>query len=336
MSSAIRPRTSILDIFAVELVHMIKEAIPASDLRTHVCFYKAFPLVTPFIYGTQQRQAAFWESACLLSGLGLVEGETDPGEVDWKRVGFECVEKDGFCEHPGCGGALLDFNAEQTAKLGWSSDVSWKTLEIVRSNMGDEGEETASEEELSCIQDVECCRLFKYLRFERNSWGGAWYNAIAGHAVKDDAWLFYPARSKQTPRQQRLTRDHSLATRSFASFPVFSFIQVVFLPAPVSVANKWGVTVWDVQLEMKRGLDEDMTKKLTVFDLTDSLDITRAEEVERAFPPGTSLSAMLKSLRTRRGIQETFPLDGLEYDWYDEGYGPTFVVKINPRQVETA
>ena len=45
----------------------------------------------------------------MLAGLGCLPGE-EPDEVDWKDVAFDCIERDGFCENPECGRALLEWN----------------------------------------------------------------------------------------------------------------------------------------------------------------------------------------------------------------------------------
>lgn len=36
----------------------------------------------------------------------------NPKTVDWKRVALDCIEKDGFCEHPECGNTRLETNGE--------------------------------------------------------------------------------------------------------------------------------------------------------------------------------------------------------------------------------
>lgn len=79
-------RTSILDILPLDLLLMVKDSIPKSDLRTHVCFHDSFPLVRSRLYGTKQRQQAFWQTACMLSGVGMIKEEECPDDVDWREV----------------------------------------------------------------------------------------------------------------------------------------------------------------------------------------------------------------------------------------------------------
>ena len=104
------PNKSILDIFPTELLSIIKSHIPLEDLRTNVCFYRACHLFAA-LFGPETTQLSFWESSCLLSGLGCLPGET-PHSISWKSIAFECIDMDGFCDHPECGGARLNANGE--------------------------------------------------------------------------------------------------------------------------------------------------------------------------------------------------------------------------------
>ena len=118
------PRTSILDLFPVELLTLIKEAIPQGDIQTHVCFYLSLPPVTSSLYGDEEQEEKFWESACVQAGLGLLPGETlNPQDISWKRIAFECIEFDGFCDHVECGSARLDANGESSlfGAVSWYS-----------------------------------------------------------------------------------------------------------------------------------------------------------------------------------------------------------------------
>lgn len=83
---------------------MIKESIPHSDLRTHVCYYHTCKTIAGF-YGDDAEQAAFWRRACLLSGICFSRSDSS-----YKDVAFEVISADGFCAHPDCGGELLEKN----------------------------------------------------------------------------------------------------------------------------------------------------------------------------------------------------------------------------------
>ena len=93
-------------IFPTELLLLVKEFIPDSDLRTHVCFYNTCRTTAAF-YGDNSQQAEFWRRACVLSGIGWLKADSS-----WKEIAFETIARDGFCAHPRCGGALLESNGE--------------------------------------------------------------------------------------------------------------------------------------------------------------------------------------------------------------------------------
>ena len=96
----------------VELLLVIKEYIPLSDLRTHVCFYHTCRAIASF-YGDTSQQNAFWRRSCALAGIGWLKGDSS-----WKEIAFETIARDGFCSHPHCGGTLLTWNGEpSTVKI---------------------------------------------------------------------------------------------------------------------------------------------------------------------------------------------------------------------------
>lgn len=95
----------------MELLMLLKDTIPQWDLRSHVCFYKSFPPITSSLYGNEEQEEKFWESSCVQCGLGLLYTETlAPEAVRWKDIAFGCIERDGFCPHPECGGDRLEEN----------------------------------------------------------------------------------------------------------------------------------------------------------------------------------------------------------------------------------
>ena len=91
-----------------ELRLLVKDAIPTSDLRTHVCLYLSSPLCAS-LYDIRSDEDAFWKLACWEAGIGLLKDE-DPETVVWRDSAIECIEKDGFYSHPECGGKLLEYN----------------------------------------------------------------------------------------------------------------------------------------------------------------------------------------------------------------------------------
>jgi hypothetical protein len=89
-----------------ELLLLVKEHIPVSDLRTHVCYYLTCRTIAAF-YGDNSQQAAFWRRSCCLAGIGWLKADSS-----WKEIAFETIAMDGFCPHPHCGGTLLDWNGK--------------------------------------------------------------------------------------------------------------------------------------------------------------------------------------------------------------------------------
>ncbi len=113
-------------ILPAELLLIIKDYIPISDLRTHVCYYHTCCTVASF-YGDNSQQADFWRRSCSLSGLGWLKGDSS-----WKEIAFETIAKDGFCLHPACGGALLDWNG--TCSIVSSPAVPHRSRQLSKSH----------------------------------------------------------------------------------------------------------------------------------------------------------------------------------------------------------
>ncbi|KAH9910950.1 hypothetical protein B0H21DRAFT_887571 [Amylocystis lapponica] len=111
--------------FSNALLLEIRNTIPITDLRTHVCFHKSHKRIAA-VYGSYAVQDRFWERACWLSGLGLIRQETLL-RVSWKDIAYDCIEKCGFCKHPQCGMALLERNVAEMA--GVDDTLTWAGLD---------------------------------------------------------------------------------------------------------------------------------------------------------------------------------------------------------------
>ncbi|KAJ3487683.1 hypothetical protein NLI96_g3362 [Meripilus lineatus] len=221
-----RPRSSILQILPVELLSEIKSHIPLHDLFTLVCFYKT---CTKFaqLFGSVQTQAKFWESACLLAGLGCLPGERAE-EVDWKHVAFDCIERDGSCKHPECGRARLEWNeADKMADTTSLAPVpTWETFDalVAQGNWST----TCPNEAIRGI-------------------------ALAKHSFTDigeDAYLrqyndIHDEKEESDENLKQYLWDHPIACRSFATFPPTRSMCVFVFEDSKRVQNENGVTVWD-------------------------------------------------------------------------------------------
>ena len=107
-----------------ELLLIIKEHIDPSDLRTHVCYYLSDPRVSA-LYDSELDPDAFWKLACWNCGIGAgLTPSEETGDFTWKDIAIDCIVRDGFCEHPHCGEALMDYNRERTKPTRSSGDAT--------------------------------------------------------------------------------------------------------------------------------------------------------------------------------------------------------------------
>ncbi|KAF7790713.1 hypothetical protein EIP86_001669 [Pleurotus ostreatoroseus] len=226
-----------------ELLLVIKELIPHSDLRTHVCYYNTCRTIAAF-YGDSSEQAEFWRRACLLSGIGWLKAD-----ASWKEIAFETIARDGFCRHPGCGGALLDWNGElryvricgDTYRLAakqvahamhlWNwdpEDGPWDgSIDYMRDGL----------EAPSLCPRLVCSPMFQHVTFRGDS-RGTW------SVNTSDIVLRYPDGGQLT----ELAR-HSVAARSHAFFPFTKKVYCDFgddVDPYDDVQHESGITVWDM------------------------------------------------------------------------------------------
>lgn len=248
-------RSSILELFPAELLEMIRKAIPQGDLRAHVCFYLSFPPVTSSLYGDEEQEERFWETACIQSGLGLLPGETgNPHAIRWKDVALECITGDGFCAHQKCGGELLEANGEHDTTAEDGNDA-------LNSFSADDMHDLIDEN----LTDVSRTEFHSIIPDEPDVYpSGTVVNTILNWIdfcstkplhndyFLNDVYLFsqatQDAHGKQNPADQ-LLRFHRIAARSFACFPPSRKVTVQgpFRDGYVTAENAFGVTVWDIQ-----------------------------------------------------------------------------------------
>ncbi|CAL1708165.1 unnamed protein product [Somion occarium] len=276
-----RPR-SIFEVFPVELLAMIKAEIPISDLRTHVCLYKA-ALRFADLYEDDDEEDEFWQASCILSGIGFIEDED--AWTTWKSVAFECLDEDGFCKHPQCGGARLEANTRGMVKfMNLSAKPTMQELQ---------------EAILQCknVEWVNHSPLLKHFCF-----GSPMARREHGHfhhlEVEEDTYLDHPDIKEDDPPEYQW-KLHPIARRSFATFPVAKALHV-FKPIADfggDVENLYGVTMDDVVTRLHESIDRDVT---------------------RAFPGGRNVVEVLQHLKTVRDVLYFFRPDGMEFDSWDD------------------
>ncbi|THH30445.1 hypothetical protein EUX98_g3741 [Antrodiella citrinella] len=290
-------RTSILDLFPVELLAMIKEAIPQGDIRTHVHFYMSFPPITPSLYGDEEEEEKFWDTACMQAGLGLLPGETlHPENVRWKKIAFDCIQYDGFCDHVECGRDLLDDNADYM-----NTQIDDNLRDISRalffSLIPDEPDVHSKGTVISST--------LGYIHFHDQK-----PRLNEFRPPEDDAFLFDPESSVQHPPHQ-LLRGHPVAFRSFASFPPTRRMMIGGTPHKdfIEVENVYGVTVWDVQSAIQMKLDDEVPLK-------QMQEILESNDYRAVFPPGCDFITMMRSLTTMRHFLSFYRIKDMEFvDW---------------------
>lgn len=235
-----------------ELLLIIKEYIPQSDLRTHVCFYSTCR-TTASLYGDSGEQAAFWRRSCALAGIGWLRSDSS-----WKEIAFETIARDGFCSHPQCGGALLEWNG--TTRFTHSRKdhllIIEAAIQVERAMRlydwdPEEGAWDASLDEYDAVEWTTpdrptpvCSRIFQWMQFSASPSSFA-FNLPTEVRLRSHETLL--------PRHRLDIIAHPIATRSFATFPTVRRMRFHYhgLTYGTKANNVPGVTVWDVLRSIK-------------------------------------------------------------------------------------
>jgi hypothetical protein len=231
----------------VELLLLVKEYIPISDLRSHVSFYHTCHTIALF-YGDSSRQAAFWRRACALSGIGWKKADSS-----WKEIAFETIRMDGFCRHPHCGGTLLDWNGESFETFNFGSGPFNTTLAarveqaMHRYNWDPEedawdayfDEEQAEESTHSDRPIPVCNTIFQHIRFSTRPFPPWCSDTMDSHLHIDGQSSHWP---------QMCLAAHPVTARSFATFPTVSRMRLLYkdITYGSEAYSATGVTVWAV------------------------------------------------------------------------------------------
>ncbi|KIP03041.1 hypothetical protein PHLGIDRAFT_16137 [Phlebiopsis gigantea 11061_1 CR5-6] len=100
----------LLGMLPNELVLMIREAYPASDLVFHARFDQLSEHV-PRLYDAD---TDFWRRLCYSNGIGCLKNE-ESRMMNWKALALECELHTRICYQPGCGEAKLSENTTWTS-----------------------------------------------------------------------------------------------------------------------------------------------------------------------------------------------------------------------------
>ncbi|GBE87400.1 hypothetical protein BKA93DRAFT_753989 [Sparassis latifolia] len=290
-----RREKDFLDVFPNELLLMIKARIAETDLRTHVCFYNSSTRIAG-MYGNVWEQEEYWKKLCWLNGLGLLPGESCKS-VSWKQIAFECVEDDGFCDLPDCGGNALVKNVALMAAADYN--LERPTQALAHKEGG---------------PDLDCSPLLSHIKFRSNQeW--SW-------RMKPDydAQLYVRPSEAQSSWGRRL-HAHPIACRSFATFPPIQRLNFSELYGLEFHPTKrtTGVTVWDVQSTLQKKLDTGILASGVAEFL---------EWHETNVPKHWDVRTMLNELCTLRGMLSVVRWDGMEISIDDDDDGPYFVIEL--------
>ncbi|GJE90078.1 hypothetical protein PsYK624_062010 [Phanerochaete sordida] len=285
-----------------ELLLLVKEYIPLADLRTHVCYYHTCKTVASF-YGDNSQQAEFWRRSCTLAGIGWLKADSS-----WKEIAFETIAKDGFCSHPRCGGALLDWNAQQAElamrKYNWDPEEgAWDAM----LDPEDAREWTVPGHPIPIFNPI-----FQDIKFKSEHLPPWFHDPYdAKFRVNDpDAPLTYV----------RQLSAHPVAIRSLATFPSVRHIKfhAITLGHEHLFRNLMGLTVWDIV----RGFQSDLDRELSITELLNLLsgpfaDIFRDRS-------SSDFIGDLERFSTLRGLWSATRWEGA-YFLTSNGEGPVFM-----------
>ncbi|KAI0358200.1 hypothetical protein OH77DRAFT_1251173 [Trametes cingulata] len=264
-------------LLPLELILVVKSFVPISDLRTHVCLYKAHPRIAA-LYDSEEYPDDFWERACWHSGIGALGKDNLWAEHCWRDIALEVIERDGFCTHPQCGEALLEYNAERIGYVQEDYDIKplsifsrWKDgLSDLDSFAGsDSGEDDDGENPMISMH-----RALLRTAFRTESSDGY-------YGVRDEAQLRPVTDAEKAYKGSVLLKDHPLLERSFATDVPTSILLLSELSrwglGPGIVRKGTGVTVFDVMAALHSKLDqkfddyerEQVAEELSDYDLPD-------------------------------------------------------------------
>ncbi|KAI0794396.1 hypothetical protein C8Q74DRAFT_1445786 [Fomes fomentarius] len=280
--------------FPAEIFLAIKTCIPLADLRTHVCYYTCSSRIAA-LYDSEPNPDSFWHHACWSCGIGCskqMDGKLRQLTF-WRDLAIKIIRCCGFCVHPQCGEALLEYNRKRIAqalqtvdpfsiKQDWSID----DLDI----------------EIAGFTHAVLPQLAFLSRYVPRGPLAALRQAY----VRD-------AGVKGIPSNPAMLEDHALLLRSFATEIPTDMIELGLgdgqIRSRVPSCNPRGVTVLDVVLTIYAELDVPLAYE-NVWDFvrghqehfTDALWAQESREV-------------FGYLRTLRAVHNTCPVSRFGYNW---------------------
>ncbi|KAI1790258.1 hypothetical protein LXA43DRAFT_1095600 [Ganoderma leucocontextum] len=290
-----------------ELQLLIKDSISSSDLRTHVCFFLS-GIQCASLYSSRPNSDSFWKLLCWNNGLGQLSSEMET-QANWRDIAFRTIRADGFCTHPQCGEALLEYNR---TNMGEAAKYV-RPFFPIRINETYEGEASTA-----------IHRVVGHVSFRPGDEVGLWNKP----SISRDAHLRPPGQVKfKTPAGDReYLSKHPLVARSFATFVptttffLFSIYGIELEHYKLKSTSRRPLTVLDVLGLIQTGLDNDVS----VHDVVDY--VTDHEEclVNHCTLP----SDLIRCLGTIREILTVCPIKDMELEEYTDA-GPVFSLDLH-------
>ncbi|PIL24806.1 hypothetical protein GSI_12692 [Ganoderma sinense ZZ0214-1] len=186
-----------------ELQFLIQDFISPTDLRTHVCVFLSDPRCVS-LYSDK-----FWSHLLWNNGIGQLSDENET-QASWCDIAVSAITTDGFCTHPQCGEALLEYNRARMQET--SQHLRPLVPMVVDENY--EGE-----------QNTAIHSIVGHIDFRPSNEVNPWDKP----SVSDDAHLRPSGQVRSKSRLHEDEREYlstpPLAARGFATFaPTASFL----------------------------------------------------------------------------------------------------------------
>ncbi|KAH9893174.1 hypothetical protein C8Q73DRAFT_521387 [Cubamyces lactineus] len=308
--------------FPTELLLIIKELLDPFDLRTHVCYYLSSPRVAA-LYDSADDPDAFWKLACWNCGIGagLTQDEDDIDEnrwhylagVSWKNIALDSIVRDGFCKHPCCGEALLEYNRE------CMRDLADEIVPFRPYNLSDYKDHMA----------ISGHRLFGNIEFKR----GRPLYASEGTSIEYDAHLRAhgaPVRRIANPDYKSQPDDypglylgeHPLAARSFATWaPVSKILLLPLFGHWLDNNGRIKLSRPVIVLDVLKAVHKHLDRHLDVDEICEHMELHGY-----CIPAEWPHAEAFRVARTMRSMLSVCPIQRLEFEEID---GHRIVVSLD-------
>ncbi|TBU34014.1 hypothetical protein BD311DRAFT_773905 [Dichomitus squalens] len=279
----------------LEIILMIKTYLDPWDLRTVVCLYLADPRCA-VLHDWETDPEAFWKTICWKNGLGRLPLDGGSEDGVWQDIALQCIERDGFCKHPHCGDAMLEYNRERMRE---SADCieAFSAVHVTEDYDAD-------------VSFAPNPVLF-YIDFRKSDE----CRDGKGQPIEDDAYLRWDNSSgSEKPnagdaRNRAYLGDHPITARSFATATPVSNILLLNMigwrrPKNETLKLQRPVTVYDLLGLLHEDLDYDLTVRDVFNHVGGHLECFRRM--------GWGVDDTFENLKTTREVLSVCPINSVE------------------------